>query len=506
MTTPADTYYRKVFEYSSNPIGLVKDGVFIDCNQAMLGMFALEHKDEAIGNRVGSLFAPPEQPDGEDSPTKAKRYLQRCIEEGHLFIPWTSRRVDGGLLSTHVLLQALDDSESPTIMVYIHDMTAQKAGAQGAPDREDYLLELLECSPVANLVCDLESGLISRVNRAGRLLLDLPDGGLHEIRVHDLLANPSDRLRFLRRLMTAGEAHGELVLKRPGGSLVHAQVTLRFNPGNDTELLFWAVDISKSKRIERALEQSRNEALQANEAKSQFLSRMSHELRTPLNAILGFGQVLQMNSENLTDDQSAAVEHILSGGAQLLELIKDVLDFSHASSDDSRMDIRRISTHSILQRSIDVIRPLAEDAGVSLTGPDHAPPDVLADSRWLGQVMIHLLSNATKFNHRGGSVTVRSEATSDGMLRIHVKDSGEGIAPQHRHLVFKPFERFSTTRPEVAGTGVGLALCKQLIKLMGGSIGFESEPGVGSDFWIELRTADGLADGLADKWADTRSG
>ena len=488
-----EPYYRSVFDLSPDPVGLIRDGRFFDCNQAMLNMFALRDKADFVGRRAGEAFSPDEQADGVPSGAKANRYLQQCIEKGRVSFTWTSKRMNGDLLSVHVLLQALDASESPAIVVYIHDISHLKASEQVALNRKVYLKELLESSPVSFMVCDLQSGLILKVNRRARHMLGLSDGAWADTRADDLLARPSDRTKFLRRLKQHGEASGEVMLKRLDGTRFPAQVTWQYNPGKNTELLCWGIDVTDFKQTEKALELSRNEALRADNAKSEFLSRMSHELRTPMNAILGFGQLLQLNSSNLTEEQNDALQHILAGGEHLLELIKDVLDFSRVNSGHINLRIRRVSTAKMLHESLALIRPLADEARVSVTLPADSPPDILADPRWLRQVMVNLFSNAVKYNHRDGMVSVSSEARPGAKLRIHVTDSGEGIHQEDMHRLFKPFERVSALRPEGAGTGIGLALCKQFIELMGGSIGYESEVGRGSDFWVELPTASDIA-------------
>lgn len=487
MSSVANSHYRVIFEHVSEPIGVIKDGIFVDCNQAMLDLFRLDDKAEIIGRRPGEAFSHDEQPDGTRSREKANAALQRCVAEGQASLNWTSRRPNGDLLTYHIVLRALDDSDRPCIVAHLRDISQLLASKCIDHDRRDYLLELLESSPVAFMVSDLDTGLIRTVNRAGRLMLGLSDQAWWAMRAEDLLATPSDRFRFLAALRKHGEARGEIRLRRMDGTELSSEVHWRFNPGNQTELMCWGTDITEFKRTQQELELSRDQALEANRAKSQFLSRMSHQLRTPMNAILGFGQLLQLDYDRLTKSQNSAVAHILGAGKHLLELIKDVLDFSRVDSGRVPLKMRRISASEALQASTDLVRPLAASAGVSVSVQADSLPDVFADDYWLRQVLVNLLSNAIKYNVQDGTVSVSYEARCEGRLRIHVKDSGEGIQPEDVSRLFIPFEQFPAAGHTSEGAGIGLALCKEIIDMMGGNIGFTSEVGVGSDFWVDLQ-------------------
>jgi signal transduction histidine kinase/CheY-like chemotaxis protein len=261
------------------------------------------------------------------------------------------------------------------------------------------------------------------------------------------------------------------------------------SPGEPRSFLGTITDISEIKRIESRIEESRNEALEANNAKSEFLSRMSHELRTPMNAILGFGQLLQMNHPDMPADQRESVNQILSGGEHLLELIEDILDFSRMESGHITLRIGRVKTRRVMQRSLALLTPLAAQVGVKVVLKDEETPDVIADPHRLQQVLVNLLSNAIKYNSRGGRVDIHAEPNAGNKLRIHVIDTGEGIHENDRIRLFKPFERISKSNPMVEGTGIGLSLSKELVELMGGSIDFSSEPGRGTDFWIDVPAA-----------------
>jgi CheY-like chemotaxis protein/nitrogen-specific signal transduction histidine kinase len=252
-------------------------------------------------------------------------------------------------------------------------------------------------------------------------------------------------------------------------------------------------DISLAKQHEIELRLSMNEAERANSAKSEFLSRMSHELRTPLNAVLGFAQLLQMTSENLTQSQEEGVNHILNGGEHLLHLIEDVLDFSRIESGHTSLNLQRFSLDQVLQRSLSLIRSLAEQRDITIISPANELVGLFADVRLTQQILVNLLTNAIKYNNIGGTVEVSASTLLDNMIRISIKDDGIGIRPDDQTRLFEPFERVVNPDIMIEGTGIGLSICKKLVQSMSGRIGFESEFGIGSTFWFELPAAIAIA-------------
>ncbi len=232
------------------------------------------------------------------------------------------------------------------------------------------------------------------------------------------------------------------------------------------------------------------EADRANQAKSEFLSRMSHELRTPLNAVLGFAQLLEIDS--LTVAQRDSVDHILRGGRHLLGLIDEILDISRIEAGHLALSMEPVLVDEVIRETFELIQPLAAtwkvhvDVGTSEAGGRY----VLADRQRLKQVLLNFLSNAAKFNRSGGTVTIEVEESLADRLRINVADTGPGIPPRLMERLFTPFDRLGAETRGVEGTGLGLALSKRLVEVMGGTIGVASVVGQGSTFWVELPRAE----------------
>ena len=247
-------------------------------------------------------------------------------------------------------------------------------------------------------------------------------------------------------------------------------------------------DISERKRTESELINAMLLADQANRAKSEFLSSMSHELRTPLNAILGFAQLLESGSPQPTPYQKARIDQIIKAGWHLLALINEILDLASIESGKLSLSLEPASLNDVLSDCQAMIEPQAQKRGISLSFPRFDSPCLVkADRTRLKQILINLLSNAIKYNREQGTVEVKCTEATPERTRISIKDSGMGLPPEKMAHLFEPFNRLGQqTTDTQEGTGIGLAVTKQLVELMGGAIGVDCAVGVGCEFWIEL--------------------
>lgn len=214
---------------------------------------------------------------------------------------------------------------------------------------------------------------------------------------------------------------------------------------------------------------------------------MSHELRTPMNSILGFAQLLEMGE--LTEAQLKSVHHILRSGKHLLDLINEVLDIARIEAGRVSISVEAVSARDIITDCLDTIQPLAASKGIRIHTDVAAETFIRADKQRLKQVLINIMNNAIKYNRNNGDVWIKAiplPGLQSNMVKLVIKDSGFGIAEKDISKVFLPFERIGAENHNIEGTGLGLAVVKQLTELMGGNVGVESEEGKGSTFWITL--------------------
>ena len=246
--------------------------------------------------------------------------------------------------------------------------------------------------------------------------------------------------------------------------------------------------IEELKQTEIQLIKAKDEAIKANNAKSEFLSRMSHELRTPLNAILGFAQLLDFTIEN--EKQKKNVTHILKAGKHLLNLINEVLEITKIDAGKLELNIESIDSSVQIDEILPILEPLALENNISVDHQKLANHDscILADKQRFKQIIMNLVSNAIKYNQPNGKVTIAEELVYinkyEEYFRITVSDTGIGIAESDLKLLFTPFQRIDNDKIRTEGAGLGLSIVKKFVEAMHGQFGVDSQPGVGSTFWV----------------------
>lgn len=236
----------------------------------------------------------------------------------------------------------------------------------------------------------------------------------------------------------------------------------------------------------RELELAKEEAVKANVAKSDFLSRMSHDLRTPLNAILGFSQLLEMKFDPNTPDHEN-IKMIRLGGEHLLTMISELLDLAKIEAGTIELDLEPVLIGSIIDETIFMVREQASQSGVNVVVEDFDDTlSVIADRVRMKEIFLNLMSNAIKYNAENGQVTVQVNRESANYACIAVIDTGPGIEEDKLSLLCAPFARLGAEHTDVEGTGIGLSIVKLLVELMDGKLLINSKIGEGSEFRVCL--------------------
>lgn len=286
--------------------------------------------------------------------------------------------------------------------------------------------------------------------------------------------------------------HGEICNRRKDGSHFWADVTITSELdkyGLIHRYIAVGTDITAIKNMQDQLLIARDEAESASQAKSVFLAHMSHEFKTPLNSIIGFSQLLQNDPDaTVNEDQREMLSAIERGGYHLLKLINDLVDQARIETGHLKLEMEVVELDVLVQECIALLTPQIQQRRLRLhISGSLASQNVFADRIRVKQVLLNLLSNAVKYNCDQGSVTIACERLSY-QCRLSVHDSGQGIEAHDMAKLFQPFSRVSKSAKTVEGSGIGLALSKNLIERMNGEIGVVSQIGRGSEFWFTLPT------------------
>lgn len=474
------------------------DGKITYVNRAFLDMWRLERPEQALGHLPLEFIA--------EAPTIIEAMQRDGSWQGEV----TGQRGDGSSMDIQLYGHTVLDAGGQPIclMASFLDITERKRVESALANSESLFRTLAEGAPVGIFRTNT-AGICTYVNNRWCEMAGISQNaalGMGWVKA----IHSEDRARILEEWSATALQH------RPFMSVHRFQKTdqpemwvvsqARPEISKDGEVLGYVgtiTDITDRVRAEQALqdanehleervkertaelEKAKNAAEQANAAKSQFLSRMSHELRTPMNAILGYAQLLEI------ERGGEEVGAILQAGWHLLELITDLLDFTKIEQNRLEIAFGSVPVEDIIAECLATIRPIAGERRITLHNDAVACAVCLrADRTRLRQVLLNLLTNAVKYNRESGSITLSCERLPNGRARIDVTDTGAGIHEKDLPLLFQPFSRLYLDTYAVEGSGIGLALSRQLMTLMGGTLTVTSTFGRGSTFSIELAETD----------------
>jgi len=321
------------------------------------------------------------------------------------------------------------------------------------------------------------------------------------VRISKSVTNPIRRLLEMENRLREGDFDARVEVKSGGDlgvleqgfnelavSLHSSDVQLKYQIKAATEKLIKTVAELEQKNLD--LDRARQEAQQANDVKADFLAKMSHEIRTPMNAVLGFSDLLRKT--RLSEEQSSYIRTIHQSAQQLLTVIDDILSFSKLESGTIRLEKVSFDLRNCVENVVTMLGPAAHNKYLELIllVDSDVPERIVGDSARLSQILINLTNNAIKFTHKGSvtlQVSIKSIENNSANLLFSVMDTGVGIVQSNQQDLFSAFvQADSSLSRNYGGSGLGLAIAKRFVEMMGGDIGFESEEGKGSTFWVHI--------------------
>lgn len=461
-------------------------GNILELNPAMQRIFGYA-QEELLGANIKILMPEPyrSQHDGyllRYAETRQKGIIGRSLELPGL-------RKDGTMFPSEITITEIKMGGQAHFVGVLRDITERKQVERALEKERGLLRQAQEIARLGNWEIASEDGSIYWSPVVYEIFGQDPKAFQPTIENFYEMVHPDDLEGLKQHIAKARETGNyDMVhrIVRPDGAVRHVHERARFEPGPDGTSQFAVGIVQDVTDLVRAKEQ----AEAASRAKSDFLSSMSHELRTPLNAVMGFAQVLEID-EGLTEDQLDSVRTIRRSGQHLLRLINEILDLARIESGRLELSIEDVGLAELFAESGALVTPLAanRDVAVQFVRKPSATA-VRGDRTRLNQVLVNLLSNAVKYNCRSGSVVVTALPRGDGMIRISVADTGNGIPAEKLAQLFTPFNRLGAENTEIEGTGIGLVIAKRLIEGMGGRIGVDSSVGAGSAFWFDLPEAE----------------
>lgn len=486
-----------------------RDGVIISFNKVAEHMFGYM-ADEIVGK-----YTPEILHDRDEIAAYARELTEElgcAVEPGpRTFIAkvlqgetvereWTGIRKDGSRFPMLVSITTIldDHGEITGFLGVSQDITERKAIETELRSREQFARRVLDSLLCFAAVTDTD-GILLECNKAALIATGLQPEDMIGTRLENLYSfsydpNVKGQIRDAVRKAAAGQV-SRLDVTGPvaDGKVITVDfqiVPLRNEEGNITHLIPSAIDVTDRIRYEQQLRKAKEESEQANIAKSQFFAAMSHELRTPLNGVIGMTELLR--NTTLDDRQRQFVSACYQSASSLMDLINDILDFSKIEAGKLRLDLHDFDLEKLVTDTVEGLAWRASDKSIEiLCHIDQTSRYIVkGDSTRLRQIVVNLLGNAIKFTETG-EIQVHTETvakTNDQItVRFAISDTGIGIPPDKLDRLFQSFSQVdaSTTR-NYGGTGLGLVISQSLVELMGGTIGVESDEGVGSTFWFEV--------------------
>ncbi|MCM1103764.1 MAG: response regulator [Clostridium sp.] len=482
----------------------------LNVNRAALKILGYETQDELMADGFHLIAATVIEEDRD----KLRECMQKLKKPGDsVNVEYRVRHKDGELLHVMGNVKLFEENGERFYQRFLLDGTAQKLQEKKAAQRQMELVQALSID--FNLVCfvDLETGMVTPIRNDGYDGQELSQVFSGAVPLQESMERyirdwvHEDDREILQNALSLDMLEKELAeksvffvnyRKRRGGEIVYFQmkaVGVKTDEGLGIVLGFRNVDeeIRRERERNSLLEEALSQAERANKAKSVFLSNMSHDIRTPMNAVVGFTNLAITHIDN-KEQVEEYLQKIMTSGNHLLSLINDILDMSHIESGKINLDEKPCSLPDILHglRNILLADIHAKQMELQIDTVDVVDEDIYCDKLRLNQVLLNLLSNSVKYTGAGGTVSMRITEKRGAPMgyanyEFLIKDNGIGMSEEFVEHIFEPFEREkNSTISKIQGTGLGMAITKNIVDMMNGTIEVKSEQGVGTEFKVSF--------------------
>ncbi len=486
-----EAQYRGIFEATADGLCIATpQGRIVDVNPAFCAMHGYT-REELIGQSVSQVILPDDW-----------HLFEACVVDlaggGSYQAEARHVRRDGAVIPIAVRASLFDYHGSEHLLAVVRDVTEQKQAAEALERQRRFLREVLDINPAGIFVKDTE-GRLTLVNAAAAAFYGAPSDALIGRREDELCPHPEQVARWRREDAYVIETGRELLIpceqvRQRDGSVRYEQTVKRplaDDSGRYTQVIGIVNDITERLRIEEDLRSAKVAAEAANLAKGEFLANMSHELRTPLSGVIGMTQLLL--DTQLDGQQAEYVDAVRRSAEAVLAIVNDVLEYSKIEAGKLTLERVPFDLRRVVGEVADLMALEARRHGlqVAVRYPDDLPDWWMGDPSRIRQVLTNFVGNAVKFTPEG-SVTLaveRRPGPPGGFptLRLSVSDTGIGIPSDQLEHIFGRFTQADTKASRrYGGAGLGLAISKTLVDLMGGRVGVESSVGHGSVFWFDL--------------------
>jgi PAS domain S-box-containing protein len=516
--------YRDLFEKSIDAVLILKDGFFIDCNDAAIKMFGFD-RNTLLGFSPPQL-SPETQPDGAYSLEKAEEMMKIALEKGNNRFRWHHQNKNGHVFPAEVTLTRVNENEEGlAIHAVITDITEKvknealenvlynisKAALTTSGFKEfslfvrNELQKIIDTSNFYIAIYNEETDMIT----TPVFVDDIED-------VEEFSAKKSLTgyvIKSKKTLMLTKDAHKELIKKKEveligghaeiwvgvplliqekciGAIVVQSYVDKNAFNENDVQLLEFVADqISTTiqrKKIENELNNALLKAQESDRLKSAFLANMSHEIRTPMNGIIGFSE-LCLDPNITKEKQKEFANIVIKSSKRLLSIVNDILDISKIEAGAVTLNLETVNLNKLFEELNTFFKPIAQEHKLLLIcekGLENYKSSIEIDKTKLNQVFTNLLSNAFKFTDKG-SVTFGYQLIENN-LQFYVKDTGIGVEEDLQNNIFDRFSQGNLNlSKQLKGTGLGLAITKKIVKLFNGEIWLNSS-GNGTNVYFTI--------------------